>query len=136
ASRMADDDKVPAGTRYDALRIIALDAWDNAKPQLTKYLAKGVHDELHMGAISGLSDVDRAEVPPLLLDALPHLSKSNRTLALDALLRTNARIGALLDAIAAGKVAPAQLSASQVRTLRELSDESLRLRAQKLIPEQ
>src|SRR5262249_34427477 len=57
ASRMADNAKVPTGTRYDALRMIALDGWEKRGEQLKKYLAKGTHDELTMGAISGLSDL-------------------------------------------------------------------------------
>src|SRR5207253_10826483 len=41
ASAMADDDKVPAGTRYDALRIVGMDTWERRGRQLAKYLARG-----------------------------------------------------------------------------------------------
>src|SRR5205823_11768795 len=34
AHAMADAEKVPAGTRYDALRIVALDSWEAAGPRL------------------------------------------------------------------------------------------------------
>ncbi len=34
---MADAEKTPTGTRYDALRIVALDDWKRAEPRLTKY---------------------------------------------------------------------------------------------------
>ena len=55
---MADDEKVPTGTRYDALRIVALDSWKDAEPRLTKYLAKSANAELQQGAVSGLMDVE------------------------------------------------------------------------------
>src|SRR5262245_1681848 len=58
SATMADDEKVPTGTRYDALRMIALEGWEKRGEQLARYLKKGTHDELTMGAISGLSDVD------------------------------------------------------------------------------
>lgn len=132
---MVDNEKTPTGTHYDALRMIALARWDKSQPVLAKYLAKGVHAELHMGAVSGLADIDRPEIAPMLLGAWPHLSASNRALAIDALLRTNARVGNLLHAIAAGKVMPTQLSTSQVERLREIGDEALRRRARELLPQ-
>src|SRR5262249_41327006 len=88
AHSMADDEKVPTGTRYDALRIVALDSWKAALPRLTKYLAKSAHAELQQGAVSGLSDVERPEVGELLAKALPDLTTGNRALAITALLRT------------------------------------------------
>ena len=63
AATMADNEQVKTGTRYDALRMIAVDNWDQRREQLTKYLAKGIDAELQMGAISGLADVDRLDVP-------------------------------------------------------------------------
>ena len=46
---MADNEKVPDGTRYDALRIVALDDWKRAEPRLAKYLAKTANAELQQG---------------------------------------------------------------------------------------
>src|SRR5262249_57855100 len=78
ATSMADDAKVPTGTRYDALRMIALSGWEKRGAQLTKYLAKGTHDELMQGAISGLSDVDSPQVAGALIGGLGDYSKGNR----------------------------------------------------------
>jgi hypothetical protein len=133
AAPLADDPKVPTGTRYDALRMIALAGWERRGMHLVKYLAKGTHDELTMGAISGLSDVDSPRVAPLLLGGLGHFSAGNRKLALDALLRTDERAGALLDALEAGKVKRGQLSAEQVKALKGHRNEKLRARAVKLL---
>ncbi|MEX2027660.1 MAG: hypothetical protein WEH44_10165, partial [Pirellulaceae bacterium] len=90
AATMADDEQVKTGTRYDALRMIALDPTKESREQLTKYLGEGTDGELQMGAVSGLSDIDAQEIAPLLIGHIKHLSASNRTLAIDALLRSDA----------------------------------------------
>jgi hypothetical protein len=91
AVAMADDAKVPAGTRYDALRMVALADWAVAEPVLTKYLPKGTNAELQMGAVSGLADVDHPKAADLLAKSLPDLTPANRALAIDGLLRTPER---------------------------------------------
>jgi hypothetical protein len=133
ASAMADDEKVPTGTRYDALRMIALDDWEKRGDQLTKYLAKGTHDELQMGAISGLSDVESPEVPAKLLAGMGHYSAGNRALTLEALLRTEERAAVLVEALEKGAVKPAALVEKHVKALRGLKDEKLRARAEKVL---
>jgi len=132
ASAMADNEKVPTGTRYDALRMIPLDTWERCGPRLARYLAKGTHDELQMGAISGMSDIDSPQIAPLLLSGLDHFSTGNRRIALDALLRTDARTEALLDAIEKERVRPSVLGDAQVKALRESKSQSVRERAGKL----
>src|SRR5207237_5313504 len=128
AAVMADNDKVKTGTRYDALRIIAMDGWERQGERLAKYLPKGVDEELQMGAISGLADVDSPRVAPLLLKELDHFSATNRKLALDALLRGDDRATALLDAVEGGQVKPSQLNETQVSALRSLKNPTLRER--------
>src|SRR5262249_10994157 len=133
AALMADNEKVATGTRYDALRIIPLAGWKLRGEQLARYLRQGIHDELQMGAISGVSDVDSPEVAGLLLQALPHLSPGNRALAIDALLRTEARTAALIDELEKKELKPANLTEKQIETLRKLKNEKLKARAQKVL---
>jgi hypothetical protein len=133
ASAMADDARVPTGTRYDALRLTALAGWEKSGAQLAKYLAEGTDPELTMGAVSGLSDVGSPRVAPLLLAGLSRFSPGNRRLAVDALLRTDGRTAALLDALEAGEVKRELLSEAQVRALRRHSNAALRERANKLL---
>ncbi len=133
AAAMADNEKIKTGTRYDALRMLALDDWELRREQLAKYLAKGTHAELQMGAISGLADVERPEVAALLLGGIDHYPATNRKLALDALLRGDARVAALLDAIEQGIVKAAWLTEEQKKLLRALKDEKLRRRATQLL---
>jgi hypothetical protein len=134
AAAMADDPKVPPGTRYDALRIIALGSWEKRGPQLVKYLARDVHPELQMGAVSGLSDLEAAPVGERLVDALPNLTARNRGLALDALLRTESRTAALLDAVERGRVDRSLVDDPHRQALRAVPNAALRSRAAKVLP--
>lgn len=130
---MADNAKVPNGTRYDALRMIPMLGGKDSRKQLEKYLAKGTHAELQMGAVSGLVDVDDFDATQALVAALNHLPGGNRTLALQGLLRTDSRASALLDAVEAGHVRPASIDASIAASLKQSKSDSIRLRAQKLL---
>jgi hypothetical protein len=130
---MADDESVKTGTRYDALRMIAMDSWGKRGAQLVKYLAKGVNDELQQGAISGLSDMQSPPVAAALASGLGHYSKSNREFALDALLRDESRVGVLLDEIAAGRVGKANLGEKRIERLKGLKDEKLANRSRSFL---
>lgn len=135
AVQMADNEKVPTGTRYDALRIVAMDDAKPRRDQLIKYLAKGIDDELQMGAISGLSDVESDDVPRVLLENLGHFNEENRMLALDALTRTESRSAKLLDALTDGRVKKSMLSSKQMKSLLESKSQSIKERAMKVLSE-
>jgi putative membrane-bound dehydrogenase-like protein len=94
---MADNSKVRPGTRYDALRMVAMLNWDESGKILTKYLKDGPR-ELQMGAVSGLGDIQHDDVVMTLVAALPMLTRRNRTLAIEALQRTPRRQQAYRDA--------------------------------------
>jgi hypothetical protein len=121
AAKMADDEQVKSGTRYDALRMIALDPVPMRLEQLAKYLAQDQNAELQMGAVSGLSDVDGPETAPLLVRNFARLTERNRSLAIDALLRNDARAEKLLLALEKGLVPADSLSADQTKRLRQFS---------------
>jgi hypothetical protein len=135
ASRMADDGQVPFGTRYDALRILGCSKSEKHIEQLQRYLAEGMHEELQMGAVSGLVDVQSSQATEALVGALQHLKGTNRVLALDGLLRDAERAGALLDAVERGEVTVKDLGAGRIKVLREHGDEEIRQRAGTLFGE-
>ena len=135
ASKMADDEQVPFGTRYDALRILGCSAWESHGAQLRKYLAEGTHDELQMGAVSGLVDVQSPQSTEALVGALKYLKGTNRELALDGLLRDVERAGALLDAAARQEVTVDDLGVRRVQALREHPDGEVRRRAGEMFVE-
>jgi len=133
AEAMAENERVPTGTRYDALRMVPLRGWPTSGTQLRKYLARGIHDELQMGAVSGTVDVNDSEATQALVTGLPGFTPGNRTLALEGLLRTPARVTALLDGLEAGGVRAEWLSASQRKKLLGRTETGLRQRAERLV---
>ena len=133
SSAMSDNTDVPLPTRYDALRMIALQSWHQRGKQLAGYL-EADESQLQMGAVSGLADMHSPEVAEALLSAWEQYTESNRDLAFEALLRTPSRTAALLDALAAGQIAASDLHAEQVLQLRNLEHAQLRTRAHQLLP--
>ncbi|MGI9455079.1 MAG: c-type cytochrome [Aeoliella sp.] len=105
AAELADDESVRLGTRYDALRIIALAGWERRGAHLLRYLREEVPDELQMGAVSGLVDIRSDKATEYLITHFPKLSAQNQKLALQGLMRTESRSVALLEAIGEGRVA-------------------------------
>ncbi len=117
AEAMSHDAAVRNGTRYDALRMLAVLPWERAGTQLVRYLSRDVDAELQMGAIGGLADLQDDRAAEALLAHMPQYTERNRGLALDALLRTDARREALKAAIARGGVQDGWLTAEQRRRL-------------------
>ncbi len=93
AAEMADQETTPQGTRYDALRMLALLPWSSSREPLRRYLQPGVPHELQMGAVSGLVDVPNEEAALELHQALGHLAEDLHGLAVDGLTRPAATAG-------------------------------------------
>lgn len=117
ARTMADDAKVRNGTRYDALRMLAVRPWDEVGSQLVRYLSKDVDAELQMGAIGALGDLQDERAAEALLQHMPQYTERNRRLAMTALLRTEGRRAMLKAALAAGTVTADGLTPEQRTTL-------------------
>jgi hypothetical protein len=132
AAVMTEDESVFKGTRYDAIRILGVGTWDHRGAQIFRYLLKGVDDELQMGAISALGDMRSPSVGQALLSGFAHYSKTNRNMALDALIHDETRIDALLDGLEDGRVAKSALGDDRIGTLKKLKDPKLKLRVEKL----
>ncbi len=96
-------------------------------------LQKGVHDELQMGAISGLSDLQAEEVPSTHINAFADFSKEHRQLALDALLRSDDRCRAILNALAENRRPAALRQHAKVIALRKHESESVRVLAEQIL---
>jgi len=133
SAKMADDERVRKGTRYDALRIIPMNPSQLHLDQLHKYLPIGVDAELQMGAVSGLSDVDLPVVTNWLKEKLANFNTNNRRLAIEALGRNDDRLAGLLDAIESELVNKSEVSKSVIDGLLASKNPSLRLRAVALL---
>lgn len=117
AIAMADDAKVRNGTRYDALRMIAVLPWDRVGAQLTRYLSKDVDPELQMGAIGGLSDLEDERAADAIVRHVAQYTERNRGLAITALLKTDSGRAKLKTAIASGVVQESWLTPEQRQKL-------------------
>lgn len=118
AIEMADNPKVRNGTRYDALRMLAVLPWDRAGAQLVRYLSADVDAELQLGAIGGLSDLQDDRASQALVGNFPQYAEANRRHAINALLRTDTRRALLRDAVRDGTVPETWLTAEQRERLR------------------
>jgi hypothetical protein len=133
ASKIANNQAIPTGTRYDALRMLGTETWEKRGAQLEACLSKTTDPELQMGAVSALNDIQSQKVVPALLRAIPDLTKENQKLALDALLRNESRIRALLDAVESKQFDPSLLGTERIKVLTNLDDSDLRNRARNLL---
>lgn len=120
AVKMADDEKVRTGTRYDALRMLGVDTFQRRGEQLRKYLGRDVNAELQAGAVAALADIDAPEAAEALAAALPELAEANRAAAIDGLLRSSKRGKLVEQMMADGRLARDGLSPAQMEKLRNL----------------
>ena len=125
---MAHDENIRSGTRYDALRMVALLPPEDAVIVLKTYLSAS--RELQMGAISGLSDINTKSATDLLFATLPKLNDRNRQLALEALLRTDQRATAFAKWVAENEFV---FSEKEIQTLRQHPLPDIRNRFETLI---
>src|SRR5690606_38726412 len=117
--KMTDDEQVKSGTRYDALRMIAMRGWNDSGPQLVRYLQQNENAELQTGAVSGLVDVPEPPATSALIAALPNLAEPNRKLAIEGLRRSQGRRRALLESVIAGTTSADLIDASSRTALQQ-----------------
>jgi putative membrane-bound dehydrogenase-like protein len=134
SAAMADDESVPEGTRYDALRLLGTESYESNGQRLAKYL-KNDSVDLQMGAVSGLGDMEDERVAALLIECLGELAAVNRELAVGALLRTDGRIKALLAALEAMPDSMEWLTKEHKSKLLATKSETLRDRAKAILGE-
>ncbi len=103
AAVMANNMKVPDGTRYDAIRMLGVTDWETNGARLKALLEHG-NAELQMGAVSALGDMNTPEATRALVEKVADLNKGNQQLAITALFRTQERKVALREAIDAKKL--------------------------------
>ncbi len=113
AERMADDAAVRNGTRYDALRMLAVLPFDRVGAQLTRYLSKDVDPELQMGAIGALADLQDGRAAEALVQHVAQYTERNRGLAIAGLMKSPSGRTRLKAALADGSVQESWVTAEQ-----------------------
>ncbi|WP_437205791.1 PVC-type heme-binding CxxCH protein [Planctomicrobium sp. SH664] len=129
AKVMCDDEKVEVGTRYDALRIVAMLPFAESRALLEHYLKPGTNHDLIQGAVSGLADVPDPEAAVLLVKAYGHIPKGLLSFAQNGLARPDGGRVYLLDALDTHAIAASQVPVSVVRKLLNHDSEAIRSQA-------
>jgi putative heme-binding domain-containing protein len=99
ALAMADNEKVPHATRYDALRMVAGLPFDKCETLLKRYVQANAPGELQLGAVSALVDMPDAASTALMIESYGQLAAANRAVVQVGLLRSRDRVTSLLQAI-------------------------------------
>lgn len=81
--------------------------------------------KLRKTALKGLAQVPNANAPRKIIKAWPILDSSERTAAISTLVATKRSAGELLDAMEAGRVPRAALTAFQARQIQSMKDSDL-----------
>ena len=115
------------GTARVEQRQAALTALLKAHPSdLVPAMVRLLDDASMRGhALRGFAAYDHEQVPPVILKLYPSLTPAEKRDALGTLAARVAYASALLDAVAAGVVPRAELSADLIRQLRNLKDPAL-----------
>lgn len=106
AFEKAEDTNVRSGTRYDAIRLLALSQWEAAKPVLSKYIQPNSQIDLIHGSIDGLADSPHPEAAVILCMAYNELPERLKGFAQRGLLRVDGNKQYLLTAIDEGLISP------------------------------
>ncbi len=128
AAIVADNDTISSGVRYDALRMLGADSFESANDRVSKYLQPGVGDELQMGAISAMADIDHAGATSALLDNFSAFTAGNRGIAFSALLRNDDRTKQLLDSLESSGRSTIALTLEQIEMLKKMNNPAHRQR--------
>jgi putative membrane-bound dehydrogenase-like protein len=132
-TRAAADPKADDEDRKAAAELLAHTPWETAGPVLTKLIAEDVPTPVRLAAVRSLAAHPRPEVAGLLLDGWRGHTPAVRTEVLETLIRRPDRAAALLDAIEAGKVRPADIDPTRARRLIAMKDAKVAARAAKLL---
>jgi putative membrane-bound dehydrogenase-like protein len=117
AAATAGDPKAPVAARLEALALLDVAPYEPARPALLACLASGQPPELQSAAVKVLAQHHLPAVTSTLVDHWRDYTPAAREAALAALLAREDRVAALLAAVKAGAIAPADIPAAQVQAL-------------------
>ena len=117
ASATAADRNAPPAARLEAIELLAVAPFAQAREPLTAIFAAGQPEDVQVAAIRTLAQQAAPDVAPALIRGWPHFSTKAREAAIAALVSREDRAVALLEAVKAGRIKPTDLSAAQVQAL-------------------
>jgi putative heme-binding domain-containing protein len=128
----ADESRSPA-QRADALRLLALGRFADAREALAEMVSNRQPHDVQAAALATLSRFAEPQVAPMLLEAWPGMSPRVRAEAAEALFSRRERLLDLLDAVERGTVSPGDLDPARLRALEKHPDEAVRRRAEPIL---
>ena len=132
AKDLSGTDSLSSAKRLEVTRLLAkLDPSAAHKP-LMRLLAEQ-NESLRHGALQELISLNSDGLAKTILELWKDLSPRSRDEVLAFLLKGGSKSGLLLSSIENGKIAVRDLPANRIKSLRELNDASLRVRAVKLL---
>lgn len=132
AVKTAADSKTDVRSRVAALRLLALQKFDRAKPAIEECLAASDSGVISTAVAAAAAYSDPA-VMPLLLENYSARSPSIRRDIQNAIFRSEPRIAVLLDEIDAGRIPATELDQTRMQQLARVKNAALKERAAKLI---
>ncbi len=133
AAVVAGDAKRSSGDRAVALRRLGYGPLEIAAGALAAALGPQNPPELQAAAVRALAAQDQPKAADLILEHWDSYGPALRREAVEVLCARPAKLAKLLDAVAAKRVAPAQIEAARREQLRRHRDAALRKRAQELL---
>jgi len=119
--------------RAAAVATLALARLEEVRELLAELLDNRQPQAVQLAALSTLGRFRDAEVAELLIEAWPGFSPRIRVEASEAIFARTAWIELLLDALAAGDIAPGDLDPARIKQLREHANKAIRERSQTLL---
>ena len=133
AKGAAASEDIALERRVRAVRFLRGGSYDQVAPTLTKILGEPAAPELHVAAIETFTSFDDAAAAEALLAGWSGYGPQARQRAVDALIRRTGWVGALLDAVEGGAIAPAAVDPVAKIRLAEHPDEQVSARAAKVL---
>lgn len=132
ARTAAGDEAAPSATRTQALRMLSCGGFQDVEEVLARILASTAPEQLKRAALQTLAHYRQPEIAELILAPWSRYAPNVCEAALPVLLSRPEWTIALLDAIAAGKVAANQIGTTQRTTLLNHSHDEIARRARQL----
>ncbi len=128
ATTAADTTAAPAA-RLAAIELLDVATYAQSREPLISCLAPGQPAAIQSAAIKSLAQHPTPEITAVLIRAWPHYATAAKETALASLVAREDRATALLNAIKAGTIKPAELPAAQVQNLTHHKSPALAARA-------
>ncbi|HEX3654261.1 MAG TPA: PVC-type heme-binding CxxCH protein [Pirellulales bacterium] len=133
SARVAADEKQSPARRAAAARVLVLSPFSEVRGLLAELLNQRQPQEVQLAAVAALSRFADPGVASILLEGWSTFSPALRAAALDALVARPARIHALLDAVADGRISAAEIDPARLQLLATSLDPKIRARAESLL---